>query len=624
MTGVDSLLQAAAGAPWQMWATFAVIAWAVVAFASDRFSVEIVSVSIVAALLLLFEFAPLRDESMRSVITSKDLLAGFADPALVAVLSLLIVAQGIFQSGTMELPTKYLLRAVHLQKTLMVGGIFILVVLVSAFLNDTPVVVIFMPIIAAMAAAAKIPPSRLLMPLSFIALLGGATTLIGSSTNILAAGVFERATGSEIGFWDLTPMGALIAATGMLYLATAGRLLLPHRAADDAAERENKQFIAQFELTRGHFLIGKQPVAGHFTDLPDITVRMVQRREEALLPPFDDFRFQLGDIVIVAATRAALTGIMKEHPEVIDGMLSEVALEADGRPEPRTQLAMVEAVVAPGSRLAGRTIAQIGFHYQTNCVVLGVERRNRMIRDQMSSIRLENGDVLLILGTIENVQALRRDRDVLLLEWSLTGLPAPRNALTAGLIFTAVVATAAAGLAPIAITALCGVLAMLAFNCLNIRQAARAFDRRIYLLIGASLAMGCALEETGGAALLGGLLVPIAENFGPTALISAVFALSAVTTNILSNNATAVLFLPIAVNAARLAGMDPLPLAMTVIYGANCPFITPIGYQTNLLVMTPGRYKFIDYVKVGGPMVLVIWLVYTFAAPAYFASIGRL
>jgi di/tricarboxylate transporter len=419
-------------------------------------------------------------------------------------------------------------------------------------------------------------------------------------------------------------LGALIAIVGLVYLATVGRLLLPRRSADDkTGERENKQFIAQFELTRGHFLIGKQPLAGLFPDLPDITVRLVQRREEAILPPFDDFRFQQGDIVIVAATRPALLKLLKDHPEVVDGVLAEIAIETEGRPEPRQQLAMVEAVVAPGSRLAGRTVAQIGFHYQTNCVILGIERRSRMVRGRMSSIRLESGDVLLVVGPIERVQALRADRDVLLLEWSMTGLPAPRNALTAGLIFIAVVASAAIGLLPIAITAPCGVLAMLAFNCLNIRQAARAFDRRIYLLIGASLGMGLALEETGGAALLGGLLVPIAEHLGPAALMSAVFAVSALTTNILSNNAAAVLLMPIAVNAARLAGVDPLPLALTVIYGANCPFVTPIGYQTNLLVMTPGHYKFIDYVKVGGPMLLLIWAVYTFVAPLYYASIGK-
>lgn len=607
-----------------MWATIAVVAWALFAYANESLPLEIVSISIVVALLVMFEIAPLRGPDQEKLITSQDLLKGFADPALVAVMSLLVLSQGIFQAGTMELPTKYLLRGFEMQRTLMILGVFMLVLLVSAFLNDTPVVVMFLPIVAAMATAGNIPASRLMMPLSFIALLGGMTTLIGSSTNILAAGVYGNNTGRVIEFFDLTPMGAVIAAVGVLYLAIAGRFLLPKRGGDEKpVERENKQFIAQFELTRGHFLLGKQPVAGLIPDLPDITIRMVQRREEAILPPFDDLKFQIGDVVIVAATRAALTQLLRSQPEIVDHVLSEIALEDEGTRGPRPQLALVEAVVAPGSRLSGRTVAQIGFHYQTNCFILGIERRSRMLRSRMSTIRLDSGDVLLILGTLEDIRALRADRDVLLLEWSMTGLPARRNAVLAGGIFIAVVATAATGILPITITATCGVLAMLAFGCLNVRQAARAFDRRIYLLIGSALTMGFALEKTGGAEVLGGFIAPIATHFGPEALISAVFLMCALATNVLSNNAAAVIFMPIAVNAARLAGMDPLPLALTVIYGANCPFATPIGYQTNLLVMTPGHYKFIDYLRVGGPLLLLIWLVYSMVAPIYFRSIGH-
>ena len=606
-------------APWHMWATLLIIAVAIAAYASDRFPLELISISIVVALLLLFELAPLRAADGAAVVTSRDILQGFADPALAAVIALLVLTQGIFHAGTMELPTKYLMRAFNSQPFIVTAGALFLALVTSAFLNDTPVVVMFIPIIAAIASAGNIAPSRLMMPLSFIALLGGMTTLIGSSTNILAGGVYAAATGEELGFFDLTPLGVVIAMTGLVYLATAGRFLLPRREPpDEPTQRENKQFIAQFEVTRGHFLYGKQAVAGLFPDLPDITVRMVQRREEAILPPFDDFRFEVGDVVIMAATRGALTGMLRKRPEILDGALSEVSLEETDLAVPRAQLTLVEAIVAPGSRMIGRTISQIGFHYQTNCVILGIERRSRMIRTGMSSIRLEAGDVLLILGPLDHVRALRADRDVLILEWSMTGLPTPRNAVSAGLIFIAVVAAAATGLVAIHIAALSGVLVMLGFGILNIRQAGRAFDRRIYLLIGASLAMGLALEKTGGAALIGGFMATIAENFGPAALISVMFAVSAVTTNVLSNNATAVLLMPIAINAAAIAGIEPLPLAMTVIYGANCPFATPIGYQTNLLVMTPGHYKFRDYLVVGGPLILAIWIVYSFAAPIYF------
>jgi di/tricarboxylate transporter len=536
-----------------------------------------------------------------------------------------MLSQGLYQAGAMELPTRFLVAGAGRFKVLTLGAVLVFALVSSAFINDTPVVVMFLPIVAAMAAAAGIPPSRVLMPLSFLALLGGMTTLIGSSTNILAASVFHDATGEEIGFFDLTPIGAMIAGLGFLYLATIGRLLLPRRGTtDNNAARENKQFIAQFEINRGHFLLGRGPVGGLFPDLPDITVRMVQRREQAILPPYDDFQFRYGDIVIIAATKSVLTKLLRERPEILGGALAEVDLdEADPR-APRAQLTLVEAVVAPGSRMIGRTIGQIGFHYQTNCVILGVERRSRMIRTEISSIRLEAGDVLLILGPLENIRTLRMDRDVLIMEASMTALPAPRNAVISGIIFLIVVAIAATNILPIGISAIIGVFAMISFGCLNIRQAARAFDRRIYLLIGSSLAMGHVLEETGGAALIGGFIAPIAMNFGPAALLSAMFIISAGLTNVLSNNATVALLTPIAISAARLAHIDPWPLALTVIYGANCPFETPIAYQTNLLVMTPGHYRFRDYMKVGGPLIILIWIAYSFAAPIYFEAIGRL
>ncbi len=611
--------------PWQMWVSFLILAAAMTAFASDRFSMEIVAVATVAAYLVLFEFAPLQTPAGVKLITTSTLLAGFADPALLAIMSLLMLSQGLFQSGTMELPTRLLIGVSGRYSKVVLAGVLVTALITSSFINDTPVVVMFLPIVAAIASASGVAPSRVMMPLSFMALLGGMMTLIGSSTNILAAGVFEGATGETIGFFDLTPIGAVIAVTGVLYFATAGRFLLPRRGAQEGgAARENKQFIAQFEVSRGHFLLGKGPIGGLFPDLPDITVRMVQRREEAILPPYDDFEFKQGDVVIIAATRNVLTKLLKERPEILGDALAEVDLdEADPR-APRSQLTLVEAVVAPASRMIGRTIGQIGFHYQTNCVILGAERRSRMIRTQLSGIRLEAGDVLLILGPLENVRTLRTDRDVLLMEASMTGLPARRNAILSGVIFLMVVAAAAFDILPIGIAAVCGVFAMLALGCLNIRQAARSFDRRIYLLIGSSLAMGHVLDRTGGAALIGGFIAPIAQTFGPAALLSAMFIISAVMTNLLSNNATVALLVPIAVSAANLAGIDPWPVVLTVIYGANCPFATPIGYQTNLLVMTPGHYRFMDYFRVGAPLIVLIWIIYSLVAPIYFTSIGRL
>lgn len=602
----------------------AIIAGAVILYTLDRHPLELVSGGAIVALLLLFLFAPLPEKP--NALSTQALLSGFASPALFAILGLLIVGQGMFQSGALEHPTEYLLRAFDKRPLLITGAIFAFIMVVSAFLNNTPVVVMFIPIMAALAQQSKIPVARFMMPLSFLSILGGMTTIIGSSTNLLAAESYRATTGGEIGFFELTPMGLILAAVGVFYMGTAGRWLMPIRSnpnQSDGTERDGKHFIAQIEITRGHPLIGKGPVAGLFVDLPDITVRLVQRREKAILPPFDDFTFKIGDVVIVAATRSALTSLLKSNPDILEGLMAETSIadEEDGSVQRSTQLTLVEAIVAPGSRLIGRSVAQISFHAQTNCVILGIERRSRMIRTQMNTIRLEAGDVLLILGDLNDVRSLRSDRDILMLEWSMQGLPDPRNARIATGIFAGIVALTSTGVLPIAVSAIAGATAMVATGCLNVRQAARAIDRRVYLLIGASLAMGLALEQTGGAMLIGQALASTAGQLGPVALISAFFLICAGLTNVLSNNATAVLFTPIAVAAARQVGIDEHILVLTVIFGSNCSFATPVAYQTNLLVMTPGHYKFRDFLVVGGPLIILIWLVYTAIAPFYFGLI---
>ncbi len=612
-----------AASPWQMWGTLAIIGVTVIFYSLDRYSLELVSVGSLVALLLLFSLAPLSvDGEVR--LNSEILLRGFASPALFAIMGLLIIGQGMFQSGAFERPTERMLRLYDKHPHLTAGAVFLFVMAVSAFLNNTPVVVMFIPIIAAMAAQSKIPASRLMMPLSFLSIFGGMTTMIGSSTNLLAVQSYRSTVpGADIGFFELAPIGLILAGVGAVYMMTAGRALLPARQQNTVAdERDGKQFIAQIELTRGNPLIGKGPVAGLFPDLPEVTVRMVQRREEAILPPFEDLKFRVGDVLIIAATRTALTNLLKASPEILEGMISEISLAEDDGSGPRAQLTMIEAIIAPGSRMIGRTIGHIGFHYQTNTVILGIERRSRMLRGQMNTIRLEAGDVLLILGDLADIRSLRADRDILLLERSMEGLPDAHNARLSTLIFGLVIAAASTGILPIAVAAIAGAGAMVAFGCLNIRQAARTVDRRIFLLIGASLAMGAALQQTGGAGLIGETIATGAAPFGPVVLISAFFILCATITNVLSNNATAVLFTPIAVSAANSAGIDPHILVLTVIYGANCSFATPIAYQTNLLVMTPGHYKFADYMKVGIPLIVVLWIVYTIAAPLYFSAIG--
>lgn len=617
---------------WHTFVVLAAIVGVIALYCTDRAPIEMTATGAVALALLFFHFWPLSGEA--AGFGPAELLAGFANPALLTIMALLVVGQGMFQTGALEAPTRVVTALARRWPWLTLGLVFAVVLTVSAFLNNTPVVVMFIPVVAAIAHRLGHAPSKVMIPLSFVSILGGMTTIIGTSTNLLVADVLEAETGGRLTFFAPTPMGAALAAAGVAYLIFFGPRWLPVRrtleadiaAAGQASEPlDGRQFVAQIEITPGHPLLGRKPVAGMFPNMPDITVRLVQRGERALLPPFDALEIAENDVVIIAATRKTLVELLSSRAAILRGMLSA---EADGpdidalaettSPRDLGGLALVEAVVAPGSRMIGRTIEQLSFRAQTGCIVLGLQRRARMIRGRMDDIRLEAGDLLLLLGAPNDLRRLRAQRDVLPLEWSTTDLPDLRRAARARVIFLAVVAAAALSLLPILHASILGAIAMVGAGCVNIRQAARAFDLRVYLLIGSSFTLGAAMQATGGADLLAWGVVAAFEPFGAFVLLSALFFVVAALTNLLSNSATAILFTPIAVAAAGRLEVDPTPFALTVLFAANCSFATPIAYQTNLLVMGPGHYRFFDFVRFGAPLVVLLWLVFTAMAPILF------
>ncbi|MCB1497295.1 MAG: SLC13 family permease [Bauldia sp.] len=601
-----------------MWLTFAMIIAMVVAYALERWSIELVSIASVVAWLVLFWAGPML-LGVDSPLGPDDLLAGFSNQALITVLAMLVVGQGLFQTDALERPAALLARAGGGTGQGAVILILFVAMVTSAVVNDTPVVVMFLPIVTAIAATRGIATSKVLMPLSFAALLGGKTTLIGTSTNLLAAGVAEKIDGLAIGFFEFTIPAAIMAVFGFAYVALVLPRFLPARAgmADQMTGGSGKQFIAQIDVTYGHPLAGIASVSGMFPALKDMTVRLVQRGEHPFLPPFENLTLRPGDTVIVAATRSAITRAISEGAAAAAHESGDAANEA-APTMPTKDVTLAEAVVAPGSRLIGRTIEQAAIHLDTGTVVLGVERRSRMPRMPLSDIRLEAGDVLLVGGTREAIEGLRLNRDLLLLEWSAADLPTRRYAKRALVIFSLMVLYAASGIGPIVIGALAGAFAMIAAGCLNIRQAIRSFDHRIYLMVGASLAAAAALEATGGAVFIANSAIEAVSAYPVSVTLSVMFLIVAVLTNFLSNNATAVLFTPIAVQLALKTGNDPMPFVVAVILAASCAFATPIGYQTNMLIMGPGHYRFRDYLIGGSPLVLLMWLVYSVVGPWYY------
>jgi di/tricarboxylate transporter len=604
----------------QMWATFAVIGAAIVLFALEWAAVEIVALGVIIALLLLFYYFPMTDAAGIPAITPEDILAGFANPALITILSLLVIGQALHQTGAIEEFSNRIVPQGRRRTQATMWGLLLMAAVVSAFMNNTPVVVIFIPVLAALANRFGGDAGKVLMPLSFVTILGGMTTLIGSSTNLLVADAAAREIGYRMSFFELTVPGAFLAGIGIAYTLLAVPRILPSSAAPSpsGSEADGRQFLAQLDVTPGHPLEGMASLGGLFPALRDLTVLRIERDGQALLPPYEDIAFQAGDTLVVAATRKALTQLLKLHQEPAAANTRPAAAAAPASSLQPPNLVMAEAAVAPNSRLEGRFLHHINFKAQTGCTIIGLQRHRRMLRARIDAIRLEAGDVLLILGPQDRVLELRSDRDLLVLEGSVTRVPHFAAAAPAVVIFGLTVLAAATGFVPIVIASLCGAGAIIMTGCLNVRQATRALDRQIILLVAASIAMARALETTGGASFLAMHLVQALAGQEAAVILSAMFLFVALVTNVLSNNATAMLYTPIAISTASEIGADPIPFIHAVIFAANCSFATPIGYQTNLLVMSPGNYRFMDFVRAGTPLLIIVWLAFTMLAPWYY------
>lgn len=591
-----------------MWVVFGIILVAMVFYAAEWASIENVSLGALVALFLVSVLSP------EVGLTAERLLSGFSNPALMTIIALLVVGQALIQTEALAWLTEFLSDLWPKHPVRVILFALVIAALASSVVNNTPVVIVFVPMLSAIMARRRVASSRYLMSLSYITILGGMTTLLGSSTNLLAAGVARQAGVDSVTFFSFTVPGLIMAAVGAIYVMFIAPRILPDNSEKSADNPSKKtQFLTEIRLTHGHPLIGDNTVAGMFPKLTTMTVRAVRRGRQVFVPPFDDITLQAGDTLMIAATRDALTEALRAW-----GAFEDEDQLPGAQDEGDKNFVLCEALVPPGSRMVNNGVDQAGFMAQHGVLILGLERRSRMPRQQLSDIRLEAGDVMLIAGRPRALQRLRGLQDLIVIEWSASEVKPTGLSRQALLVFGATVAAIASGIVPMVVAAVSGAFAMLALGCINPRQAARSIDLKIVLLVGSSIAMATAMEGTGGAQFIAENAVAVLGNAPPAILMSGLFLLVAVLTNFLSNNATAVIFTPIAIATATRLGIDPLPLIATVILGANASFATPIGYQTNLLVMGAGHYKFRDFIIVGVPLVIIVWLVFSLVAPWYY------
>lgn len=609
-----------------IWATYALVVLAIIGFASERIRVEITSLLILVALIVLFELFPLPGgPANQGGLDTAQLLAGFSNPALIAVMALLVLGHGLSRTGALDWALRLFLDATGDRRFLAIAICFVVVFAGSAFVNNTPIVVIFIPILETVARRFSISPGTVMLPLSFAAILAGMTTLIGSSTNLLVSGALEQMGVQPLGFFDFALPGMVLAAVGLVYVA----LVVPRvpRQRRSPMKRittgAHRRFVAQLTVGAGSKLIG-EAARFNLLDVRGSRLILVQRKEHSHVSPFGDLEIREGDTLVILATRDALGLAQGAFPHLMFNLSGEDLPEDEEERKKwlsRDQM-VTEVMITPGSRLVGQTLEEAGFRARFGCLVLGVERRSRVIRRRLTGSTLRAGDVLVVQGDHEALEALRVHRGLIVLDGATRPVPSARSAEMAGAIFAGTVAAAATGILPIAGAAIVGVALMLATGVLTVRQATAALDRRIFFMVGASLALGAAMTRTGAAIQLAHGVIGLTGDAGPAVTLSVLFLLVALLTNVLSNNATAILFTPIALGLADSLHAPFLPFALAVLFGANSSFATPIGYQTNLLVMGPGHYRFNDFLRAGTPLVLLLWIVFSFFVPWYYGLLG--
>lgn len=549
-----------------------------------------------------------------AILSPEEGLSGFASSATVAVLAMFVLSAGIQRSGAVEYVTQFLTRyagKTPRRQALTMGAV---AGPISGFVNNTPVVAVMIPVAAQLARQAGHSPSRLLMPLSFFAMLGGALTIIGTSTNLLGNALMPGLGLEPFGFFSFTLAGVVGLAAAAIYFGTIGMRLTPEREDGTVLERfDLKGFMAEFEVPTDSSASGKALREIELSRHHGLQVIRVFRGRHVIASPRQGFRVQPGDVLLVQGSRERLEGLPKKTglaslAELKHG-LADVKGTDDEAKEGDDRLATAELVIAPGSPLEGRTLAESRFRDNYDALVLAVRHRDRAVIGPLANARLEAGDVLLVQGHPDALARLEHSASFLVTRTLEKEAFRKDKILLAVGILAAVVTTGALGWVPIVASALAGAVAMVLTGCLRIEEFINAVRWDIILLLAGIIPLGVALTKSGAAALLGEGLVAIGIHMPPLGFLILVYAATSIISEMVSNNAAVVLLMPIAVTAAVGLGLDGRPFALAVMLAASTAMLTPVGYQTNTMIYAPGNYRFSDYMRVGGPLNLILVLV---------------
>jgi di/tricarboxylate transporter len=577
---------------------------ALILFGTERIPIDIVTILLVIAMVL------------TRTLTVDEAFAGFGNEIIITIAGLFILTGGLVKTGVVDVVGRRLHRTAGSNRFILATLIMFVGAACAAFMKNTTTTAMFVPVVLGISARAKIQPSKLLMPLAFGAILGGTCTLIGTSTNLAVSGALTKFNQPPYTMFELTPVGIAIVAVGMLYMLLVGLHILPSRgSADSLTEQYHiREYMSEVMVLKDSPLVGKTLAEANLSQSMDLTVVGILRGNQGRIAPRPDERVQADDLLLVQGRVEDILRVKTEAGIEIkaDFKLSDTDLESGG-------VELFEAMVLRGSSLIGRTLKGTNFRERYGLTTLAINRHGVALLSKLSTVSLRFGDVLLVQGRREQVEHLVSEGDVLLLEdvseqrgraekrkWALLGFAV---FLSLSILHPFHI--------PLAIAVLLGVLVLLATRAVRTREIYTMIDFRLLVLIAGMISFGTAMEKTGADKYLAGMIVHTLGGYGEMAVLGGFILLTIALTQPMSNQAAALVVLPVAIQTAAQLGLNPRAFAVAITYAASCSFLTPLE-PACVLIYTPGRYRFFDFVKVGSILTVVIFVVIMLLVPVFF------
>ncbi len=569
-------------------------------FITERFRLDYVALGLMMVLMV------------SGIVEPEQAVAGFVNPATITIAAMFVLSAGIQYTGVLNDVGDWVVKVAGASELLLMALLMICVAVLSTFILNTAVVAVFIPLVFRIARDLDLAPSRLLIPVSFAAMLGGTTTLIGTSTNLLVSSLAQSAGLPPFRMLDFAPLGVLILLAGLLYMLLIGRHLLPNRTIEaDLVDRYGlREYLSEIRVLPESNLVGKTLANAELLQRYDVAVLDILRDGRAIRMPSASRTIRANDVLLVRASVEQLLSIQADAGLVI----SPAHEHWPDFWEQKDQLGLAEVVISGKSTLIGYSLQELNFRQRYGVAAIGIRRGGMQLFSNLGHETLMAGDMLLLIGEREAMNQLPQNPDFLLLQ--NIELPTRKHASpwVAGIVLGMVLAILM-GWLPVMVAALLGAFLMVALGVLTLDEAYAAMDKRVLVMLGGILALESAMQNSGLAEWLAHVVLQNLGEASPQVMIAAFYLLAMGLTEAMSNQATAVVLTPLAVSTAQSLGANPTPFLMAITFAASASFMTPVGYQTNTMVYSSGNYRFFDFTRVGAPLNFILWVISSLAIP---------